>query len=920
LIRKILFGLQLNDLSYPKINLPNKIGIHYFGPKNLLLFLEQHLGLSGHPNNNEYLRIEQYRQAMLHWEEQNSACFFKASFAADQFATATALLQLRDELLLAGWNFQIKKGQPNRLKDLAGIEQLFSAHHTTDESITKSLELHAGFADRFMEVINNLPTKPIDLEEIQLNEPLDLLPAHFQQLFRIFEKQGVTISSIPFKTIRDNNDLSNYKKSLLRQQDADTKFDLKNDGSLLIIKSKRETDAAAWLAQFLRQNPNFQPACLIPEKNRALDNSLIQEGLPSLGILSASLARPSLQILKLIPAFLWNPIDPFKILEFVSLSVKPLADDLAIEIARQMAQTPGLNSDNWYFMKMQYFQQLEEKAQNDNTIDVNGIKEQFQFWFERKRYDSSKRVPKEDVIEIFEYLANWAYDEFDNSSKKNNSLMVLTGQARRVVDLLEVLPPSMNFLTVLELERIVRTIYEPSPIKFKEQELQHFPYVHQPSAFIGDVDQLIWWNFIQNERDHFFSRWYPSEIQFLEKEKVRLLNPKNENALLLWQRPRPFLHCQKQAILIIPEMVNGSTVYTHPLYDELEACFNNLETITFNLDSKIGQAAFEKHFKTPQLIELEAKKLGSPKAFIEIKSAEKLGQNEKESFSSLDALFYYPYQWVFRHKIKLRKSSILSIVKDITLMGNLSHRFFELMFDKKENNDIYNWDRSDVYEWIDSKAKNLLSKEGAVLLKYGREPEKIAFLNRVKYAAWSLISMIRENGWTVKDTESRLHGKFSNIEMKGIADLVLERGDELAVIDLKWRGASRRKMMIKNEEDLQLVMYSRLLTEDDSWAHTAYFILENGSMISRNELAFKDAIPVAPNSQHEEINQRIYEMMEKTYQWRLHQLNAGKIEIRTAQTAQELEEIYGDELIEILEMRRENAMFDDYRTLINLVS
>ena len=400
---------------------------------------------------------------------------------------------------------------------------------------------------------------------------------------------------------------------------------------------------------------------------------------------------------------------------------------------------------------------------------------------------------------------------------------------------------------------------------------------------------------------------------------MRLLNPKNENELLLWQRPRPFLHCQKQIILIIPEMVNGSTVYTHPLYDELEACFNNLETVTFNLDSKVGQAAFEEHFKLPQLIELEAKKLGKPQAFIEIKSAEKLGQNEEESFSSLDALFYYPYKWVFRHKIKLRKSSILSIVKDITLMGNLSHRFFELMF--KKENDIDSWNRNDVNEWIDASAKKLLSKEGAVLLMYGREPEKIAFLNRVKYAAWSLISMIRANGWKVQKTEAKLNGKFSNIAMKGIADLVLERGDELAVIDLKWRGASRRQMMIKNEEDLQLVMYSRLLTAEDTWAHTAYFILENGKMISRNELAFKEAIPVAPSSDHEAINQHIYEMMEKTYQWRLNQLKAGKIEVRTAQTASELEEIYGnDELIEILEMRKENAMFDDYRTLINLVS
>lgn len=52
------------------------------------------------------------------------------------------------------------------------------------------------------------------------------------------------------------------------------------------------------------------------------------------------LARPSLQILKLIPAFLWNPADPFKILEFASLAVKPLEDELSRRIAEQVAENP----------------------------------------------------------------------------------------------------------------------------------------------------------------------------------------------------------------------------------------------------------------------------------------------------------------------------------------------------------------------------------------------------------------------------------------------------------------------------------------------------------------------------------------------------------------------------------------------------
>ena len=215
-------------------------------------------------------------------------------------------------------------------------------------------------------------------------------------------------------------------------------------------------------------------------------------------------------------------------------------------------------------------------------------------------------------------------------------------------------------------------------------------------------------------------------------------------------------------------------------------------------------------------------------------------------------------------------------------------------------------------------APELLKKEGAVLLMYGREPEKISFLNKVKYAAWSLIEMIQQNGWRVKGTEMGLGGKFANIPIRGKADLVLERNDEIAIIDLKWRGANWRSKLIKSEDDLQLIMYSRLLSEKTNWAHTAYFILENGKMISRNNQAFKQAISVSPDQDFREVNQRIWDKMVRTYNWRLKQLTNGMVEVRTSHTAGELAEVYGAELMELLEMHEEDARFDDYRTLINV--
>ena len=96
-------------------------------------------------------------------------------------------------------------------------------------------------------------------------------------------------------------------------------------------------------------------------------------------------------------------------------------------------------------------------------------------------------------------------------------------------------------------------------------------------------------------------------------------------------------------------------------------------------------------------------------------------------------------------------------------------------------------------------------------------------------------------------------------------------------------------------------------------------LIEQGKMIARNNLAFKEALAVNPEADHIEINERIWEKMEATFQWRLQQLQKGAIEVRTKNTSIDLEEMYAGQLMELLEMKQEDAPFDDYRTLINLI-
>ncbi|GAB4489694.1 MAG: PD-(D/E)XK nuclease family protein [Saprospiraceae bacterium] len=886
-----------NDFDGP-VYVPQTIlraGELYVGPRKLLQWFENQLGLSGYPDNADYLRIELYRQALSQHLLENTGVFYEKSFAADRFATATALLAWRDELLLAGWNFSIAGDTPPRLAALAAVEVLFQKKLFEPDIGVQAF----GFADRFVQVLNVLKTRDIPLEKVWLHEPENLQIPPIQWLIKILRTKKVEVAEVGIEfAASEETDLGKLQRRVSVTKTAESDF------SLLILKSRRDSDAATFLAQILRENNTFCPTFLIPEMDLALERALTLEGFPAMGILSASLARPSLQVLKLAPVFLWEPVDVFKIMEFVSLPLKPLDEKLALEIARVLAEKPGLFSDTWFATVYGYLEQGEvpDKA-----------REQYEFWFGRRRYAATGTAPKRDAIVIYNYLHEWALDYFEESGSTNTSLLVLAEQARRIRDLLETLPEQR--VSFLELERIVRTIYEPSPVQFAAAEVGRFDFVQSPGAFAAPVETLVWWNCLYENTTPAPDKWQTEERQFFEKQGIALSTPRRESQLSQFRQTRPVLQTVRQLVLVVPEQADGTETVPSLLLGDIEATFPNKKDLTFCLDDENDRTRLAVILKIPALETLPVRHSARLRPQLHISRPELLPESDYETPTNLESLFYYPHRWFFKQKLRLFPSSLLSVTSDTTLLGSLAHRFFEKLL--KEN--LATLDRRTLQDWVEAEAENLLPREGATLLLYGREPERNAFLNRVKNAAWSLVSLLRSNGWEVAHTELDLEGHFGELPVRGKADLVLQRDDEFAIIDLKWSGARRRKELIQNGEDLQLVLYAKLFPPPERWPHTAYFILEEGKMIARNSVAFKEAIVAGRGGDdHAAACEAIFEKMEKTLVWRLDQIRRGVVELRTERTAPELEAIYAEQLFELLEMKTEDARWDDYRTLLGV--
>ncbi len=924
----LYFGLHFDAGTQPHDQMSS--GRVYLGPRSLLRWFETQLGLDGHPERVEHIRVEQYRQALSRYLKAHPSLFYAKSFHADQLATAENLLKRRDELLAAGWHLDkmhtlfSDENAPIRLKILADIEAQF----LTDDNGQSKLIMDE--TERFEAVLKALKnTNPLPIDTFFVNETMQFLPPQYKRLFEVLASKNIPVKRLEieklaapaldlFNANASASDLNTFKNFVENKIERGAKQTLKADGSLLILEATNDIEAAAFVSNILSKNPEFIPTFIIPDSSRALDDALIHNGLPSFGLPSTSLGRPTLQLLKLVTTFLWHPLDPQKILEFVTMPSKPLDDDLATVIANAIAQRPGVGSDVWVATIAQFFEKLSEKAIADPSINVGKIKHDFKFWFDRTTYNIAKSAPRDEITSIFRFLKKWASEAYDLSAKTprpNRSLSVLSEQARRIEEYLDELPKSEAFLTYLELERIIRTIYEPSPITPRLTELGHYPFVAHGDCLLTVTQSLIWWNWSDTEGVHFFSRWYADEVHFLKNQGVYLQSPQDENALMLWSRIQPIVRASGKLCLVFSKRNNGESAVEHPLFSHLRACFGNLEPISVQTDPNTEGVHFlQKFFKTPQNVRLHFHKLGRVNPHIEVYS-KLLTSREYETLTSLESLFYYPHQWVFRHKARLVKSPILSIVKENTLKGNLAHRFFELVL--KE--DFTDWKRADVEKWVDERQRRLMRLEAAPLLMYGFEPERAQFVRQVKHAIWTLIEQIQRNGWSVKATEMDLSGHFSETPVKGKADVVLVRNEEMCVLDLKWGGRSYREQLIKNGEDLQLVMYSRMLTAEDDWAHTAYFIIEPARLLARNTHAFADIKPLAADDDAFQINQNIWQKMLKTYEWRLQQVQNGKVEIRTSTTEKQLEEHYGMELLDVLEMKKTEARFDDYRTLIGLI-
>ena len=897
-MKKIVFGLQL-DNKVPPIGMGEEGIEHFLGPQQFTIFLEKRFGIKPPDDNQVAIRTDVYRQHLAKYISEHSDAFFSKSFSADPFATAQTLLNLRDTLKQAGWKGSDNENAPERIRTLSLIEA----------DLNSNMFWPRGWTDRQQEILEKLPLKGIRNLLIYLVEPFNLLPVYWQKVLTGLENNGALVHQISSEpSTYEDSDLGDFQRFIHTQPSADKpKLKAKGDGSLCLFTGKRDTEQASWLAKWLNENQSWDPVLLLPDKTRTLDNALILEGLPSLGLQTRSDARPVLQLLKLVPEFLWQPIDPVKLLAFLTLPQQPIPWDLSKVLASNLASKPGIFGHDW----QEDLNKFKESVAPETWENIN---KEYDFWFNRNRYSQKDLVPKADLLELFTHVNNWSQSVLND----HESSMSISSQTQTLINLIDNLPETN--LTYLEIIRIIRTALEPIARSPVQAQKNHIRVTHHATAILEPIDDLIWWTFTEREPDYFFGNWYAHELTYLQDHGVPPDLPLKENQRLSWYRKQAFLKTKKRLFLFIPERVEGSEIQPYPLFGDLNACFENIDSLKISLDihlsSEYPDFSLLTAFNLPRLEVVVPSPPTAAPLFLHIETLKELPERSDESFTSLESLFYYPYKYVFQYKFGLYKAKSLEIISEKRLYGNLAHRLFEQLI---KNTDHWHKEEATIKQWVEESLPVLFEQEGATLLQYGKEPERTVLSRKLTLGLLKFVKIMKNDGWEPDSVETRLTGTFCDKPVSGIVDLILKKGNERAIIDLKWSGKKYRMDLLNNKEDLQLALYYSLLNQSGSFenVYTAFYIIETGELISKNMRIANEGNSNISIEDPKVIYAEILSRMSRTFHWRKEQLSRGQIEIRNEQNSRLLEDQYGS-LLELLEMKREDSKFDDFKALVNL--
>ena len=812
----LIFGLAADGRVYPDAHdASGSLDKDVVGPLGLVQTLETQLGMLA-PSVSKAVRISTYLAKLRSCPGDR---FWASSFSRDPWSTAAAILEWRDVLVGGGWRGK-EIGSP-RLDDLAAVEAIAPT-------------LPSGIEDRAIALLDVFSTRPgLRIRQIGLADRRELLPPLWQRMLAALEDAGVTMFDYEAPGLSiDGSDLRMVQGVL----SGDPVEQLSGDGTFTMVEADTEIMAAETVADWLAACPleDLRGTVILASDGDTalLDHALRARGVQALGLSAASPWRGALQVLPLAFAAAWRPFNPRVLLNLFLLPRPPLASWAARRLSRALSEEPGLGGRAWQEAWSHIEARLLEiNAQSDAETarrKTDATLAEWRAWTNVGHFSRGEGIPLSEALAICGRVASWAMRS--DGGKGDRLLMSVSNAAAAVSDALERL--ELSLIPTLLLERVVQQVLSEgvaNPAHYAEAG--DVRAIKAPGALWSSAKRVIWWNFVGPGEKVSITPWDNAERQALFAAGVTIEGSPAIACRIEAAYSGLIRRTSENVILVRPALARDEQTTLHPLAHRLRPLLKQSSAaITFKAERLLQEAGAKLAGRTlgRQLADRQAQPPAKVAIWTLPAGTAPLGKARRESATSLSRLLNCQLGWFAQDVLNLRPGRFADIPGTDQLFGNLAHEIARRLLlpgpPPAETNI-----RSAAIGYFES----LLPEIAAPLLQPEHAGELAAAREMVPRALEALVRLLHAQGLEIVGSELDREGIQGALLLQGRLDLLVRRGNRIAVLDLKWTRSERRyREEIASGRAIQLAVYRGLSVGDGTGAPGGYFLLRQRRIVA----------------------------------------------------------------------------------------
>lgn len=839
---------ELDDLAEGA----SSVGTLAVGPGGLLRDLELRLGLTA-DDTPPPVRVARYAQRLKAVAlSQTLPPFWSASFAKDPLGTAREVLRWRDELVLAGWNGNVLANGGPRLEALASVEAIGGGEH-----LPSIPTLSAGESDRWRSVQDGLYARAhVQYATIRVVDPVALFPRRIRDVLDQLAAQGVKVVAAPCKpsAVPRDSDLGRLQEHLAGNGDAP--FTVRGDGSLVILEAETATELGGATAARLSGVCSGESAVVVRISDPGpLDYALRAAGLATQGLSSASPLRPSFQVLPLALELAYEPKDPSRILELLTLPGGPFDGGLGRNLAEAFAGCPGLGNSDWEQAKRHWANQVRKNVESRRAADegtpgdddeAEGTEifiatrlQRVKDWIEAPGA-TEPRAPRAKLFEVVARVQKWLAGRVAHPAAENSELGALEAQAyvQAGTLVLALGADPRDALTIVEIRQLLAESLGGGVVTQLCEQAGRIDHVTDPAALLRPRDTVVFWGAVDVGTSIPNSPWSPSERSALVAAGIelpdhsRLLEYRAESAR------RALLFAARRVIVARPLTQLGEDTAPHPLLDEIYARLGgsreDIARVTTTARALLDGDKAEALLLLP---------LPSARPTWAVTPGQ-LQPRDHLSPSAMEILIGCPLRYVLEKEAGLRDSSLVSLPSDHNLFGSIGHRLVEKLFEQGLIGEGTPANQGRLLEAATAILDLLLREEATPLLIPGRGDECAQYRQRVLNSVCVLDELLRRSRLTVVGVEEVVEIEWNGRRLEGRLDLLLnDSAGKDVVLDLKW-GSTSYAQKLEQGSAIQLATYAFVRSQQiraKQLPEAGYFSLRKGEAIALSGDVFLDS-------------------------------------------------------------------------------